>query len=50
MLAEDVRVELVRGRQLRVSGQQSTSRQADSGERTLTVFNGGFFGPLPVGA
>ena len=49
MVAEDVRLELVRGRQLLISGQQTAPRKADGGERELTVFNGGFFGPLSFG-
>ena len=45
-----MRVELVRGRQLLISGQQSAPKKADGGDRALTVFNGGFFGPMSFGA
>ena len=48
-MADDVRLELGRGRQLLISGQQSVPRKGDGAERALTVFNGGFFGPMSLG-
>ena len=49
MSADDVRLELVRGRHLSISGHQSSPKKADSGDRMLTVFDGGFLGPISIG-